>query len=323
LVRHAAILAQRRGLNRDDRIYSPMPFFWVGGLTMVLLAALTSGAGAVVQERFEPGQALELAEREHVTQISCWPNAAAAMAAHPDFATRDLSAVRGGTLIEALPVEQRPSTPDLMPMPLGMTETGGPHTSPDDYYAPLTESLRGTFGRALPGVEHSIAAADQDESTGRNRGELLLRGPLVMDSLYKVERHDAFTPDGWYPTGDLASFDSAGYLHFAGRATTVIKTAGSNVAPAEVESVLRELDGVTDAYVVGVQDEVRGQDVAAVIATEAGSTLDAEAVKRHAREQLSSFKVPRRVVFVSRDELPMLPTGKADLAALRSIFEAD
>jgi acyl-CoA synthetase (AMP-forming)/AMP-acid ligase II len=82
LVRHAAVLAGRRGLTRADRIYSPMPFFWVGGLTMVLLAALTSGCGAVVQERFEPLEALELAERERVTQISCWPNASQTLAAH-------------------------------------------------------------------------------------------------------------------------------------------------------------------------------------------------------------------------------------------------
>ena len=79
LVRHAALLAERRGLTSDDRIYSPMPFFWVGGLTMVLLAALVSGAAAVVvQDRFEPGEALDLIEREGVTQVSCWPDAAPA-----------------------------------------------------------------------------------------------------------------------------------------------------------------------------------------------------------------------------------------------------
>ena len=91
LVRHAALLAERRGLTSEDRIYSPMPFFWVGGLTMVLLAALVSGAAAVTQERFEPGEALDLIERERVTQVSCWPNASRQMADHPSFDGRDLA----------------------------------------------------------------------------------------------------------------------------------------------------------------------------------------------------------------------------------------
>ena len=119
LVRHAALLAERRGLTPADRIYSPMPFFWVGGITMVLLHALTSGAAAVVQERFEPGEALDLIERERVTHLSCWPNAARAMAEHESFPGRDLSAVRSGTLHEALPPELRPAAPDLAPTSLG------------------------------------------------------------------------------------------------------------------------------------------------------------------------------------------------------------
>jgi acyl-CoA synthetase (AMP-forming)/AMP-acid ligase II len=138
LVRHAALLAARRRLTRADRIYSPMPFFWVGGLTLVLLGALTSGAAALLQERFDAGEALELAEQERATQISCWPNASQAMAQHPTFASRDLSSVRGGTLLEALPDSHRPPSPDRAPMPLGMTETGGlcvPKTSSGVYAA--------------------------------------------------------------------------------------------------------------------------------------------------------------------------------------------
>ena len=90
LIRHAALLAARRDLGPHDRIYSPMPFFWVGGLIMVVLASYCSGACAVVQERFEPGEALDLIERERVTQVSCWPNAARQLAEHPTFPHRDL-----------------------------------------------------------------------------------------------------------------------------------------------------------------------------------------------------------------------------------------
>ncbi len=320
LVRHAALLAQRRGLTTRDRIYSPMPFFWAGGLTVVLLTALTSGAAVVTQERFDPGEALELAERERVTQISCWPNAARAMAEHPSFPQRDLSAVTGGTLIEALPIEHRPAARDLVSTPLGMTETGGPHTGPDDGYAPLPPEQRGTFGRTLPGMEHRIVDVETGvELAGDDEGEILVRGLFLMDALHKRERHETFTPDGWYATGDLGWFGADGLLRFTGRRTAMIKTAGANVSPAEVEGVLGAIPGIRAAYVFGVPAGDRGEDVAAVVVRDLQASLDVDELITNARRALATYKVPRHVRFVDEAEVPMLPTGKVDLVALRSL----
>ncbi len=321
LVRHAALLAQRRGLTARDRIYSPMPFFWVGGLTMVLLAALVSGAGAVVQERFEPGEALDLIERERVTQVSCWPNAARQLADHPTFAGRDLSSVRGGTLAEALPVEYRPATADRAPMPLGMTETGGPHTGHDDAYAVLPESLRGTLGRSLPGMEHVVV----DVESGRElppgqEGELLVRGAFVMDGFYKRERVDVFTPDGWYATGDLGWFGEDDHLRFTGRRTEMIKTGGSNVSPAEVEMALVQVPAVREAFVFGIPAGERGEDVAAVVVPAGPERIETSELTASLRVVLSSYKIPRHLRIVAEVDLPKLPTGKVDLASLRDLF---
>lgn len=326
LVRHAALLARRRGLTRDDRIYSPMPFFWVGGLTMVLLAALSSGAAAVVHERFDAGEALELMERERVTQVSCWFNAARAIAEHPTFSARDLRSVRGGTLWEALPPTIRPATPALAPMVLGMTETGGPHTGPDDAYAPLPEELQGSFGRSLPGMEHCVVDGDTGVEVGCDeQGEILVRGQFLMDGFYKQERHVTFTPDGWYATGDLGWFGADGHLRFAGRRTAMIKTGGSNVAPAEVEAALIQLPQVRAAFVFGISAGDRGEEVAAVVVPEAGEFVDPGSLSAALRESLSRYKVPRHYRVVAESNLPMLPTGKADLVALRALFtgEAD
>lgn len=320
IVRHAALLAERRGLTTRDRIYSPMPFFWAGGLTVVLLTALTSGAAAVTQERFDAGEALELAERERVTQISCWPNAARAMAEHPSFPGRDLSAVTGGTLIEALPVEHRPPARDRVSTFLGMTETGGPHTGPDDNYAPLPPEQRGTFGRTLPGMEHRIVDVETGfELTGDDEGEILVRGLFLMEGIHKRERHETFTPDGWYATGDLGWFGTDDLLRFTGRRTAMIKTAGSNVSPAEVEEVLGAIPGVRVAYVFGVPAGDRGEDVAAVVVRDPQSTLDTDDLVASARRELATYKVPRHVRFVGEAEVPMLPTGKVNLVALRSL----
>jgi acyl-CoA synthetase (AMP-forming)/AMP-acid ligase II len=323
LIRHAAEIAGLRGLTGADRIYSPMPFFWVGGLVTVLLYSLTSGAAAVVQQRFEPAEALELIERERVTFVACWPNAARTLADHPTFAERDLTSVRGGTLIEALPEARRPASADLNPIQLGMTETGGPHSNPDDTYAPLPEHLRGTFGRALPGIEYVVVDEAGTVLPAGELGELLVRGPFLMEQLYKTERHQAFTRDGWYPTGDLCSIDSDGNLRYAGRMTAMIKTAGSNVAPAEVEAVLREADGVRNAYVLGLPAGPRGEDVAAVVVPATDAELKTGDLAAHARELLSSFKVPRHWLVLAEAEVPMTATGKPDVPALRARLAGD
>ncbi|MEY2434531.1 MAG: hypothetical protein QOC92_4256 [Acidimicrobiaceae bacterium] len=321
LVRHAALLGERSGLTSQDRIYSPLPFFWVGGMTMVVLTALTSGAAAVVQERFEPGEALDLVERERVTQVACWPNAARAMADHPSFPERDLSTVRGGSLLKALPPELRPSVGDFVSTPLGMTETGGPHTSTDDPHLPPPEPRPGTFGRPIPGMEHRVVDPETGVEIARSdEGELLVRGAFLMSELYKQERHDTFTPDGWYATGDFGSFDCDGFLRFGGRMTAMIKSGGSNIAPAEVEAVLREIPGVRDAYVFGVPAGDRGDDVAAVIVQEDDASVEIIELESSARERLSSYKVPRHFRLLVEGDLPIMSTGKVDLSALRALF---
>jgi acyl-CoA synthetase (AMP-forming)/AMP-acid ligase II len=315
LIRHAALLAQRRKLLATDRIYSPMPLFWVGGLTMSLLFALTSGACALMQERFDAGEALDLIESERATRVSAWPTASRALADHPSFRDRDLSSVREGTLIEALPPELRPPSPDQSPLfsSLGMTETGGPHTMFEGN-RPLPDRLRGTFGRPVPGVEHVVL--DQDGLPTTGEGELAVRGPFVMDGIYKQERAETFTPSGWYRTADRGWFDEDGYLHFTGRQSAMIKTNGSNVAPGEVEAVLTALPSVESALVVGLDHPDRGQDVAAAVVRAPGAVVTANELIVHARRELSSFKVPRHVVFLSREDIPLLPTGKIDMAVL-------
>jgi acyl-CoA synthetase (AMP-forming)/AMP-acid ligase II len=207
-----------------------------------------------------------------------------------------------------------------------MTETGGPHTSPDDAYAPLSEALRGSVGRSLPGMEHRIVdratglPVDRDADT---EGEIHVRGRFLMEGLYKQERHRTFTPDGWYATGDLGWFGTDGHLRFTGRRTAMIKTSGSNVSPAEVESALAELPPVRAAFVFGVPAGERGEEVAAVVVPENGCALDPGELSTALRTSLSTYKVPRHYRVVPEGDLPMLPTGKADLVALRSLFDLD
>jgi acyl-CoA synthetase (AMP-forming)/AMP-acid ligase II len=324
LLRHSALLTQLRRIEHSDRLYCPMPFFWVGGLTTSLLYGLTCGCAIVTQERFEPAGALDLMERERVTLVQVWPNAARTLAEHPSFPRRDLSSVRGGTLPEALPDHLRPEAPDLYAGLFGMTETGGPHSNPEYPYSPLPYERRGTFGHGVSGIERRVMDPKTGETLEHGEiGELHVRGPFVMEQIYKRERHRTFNKDGWYATGDTCSIDEWGLLRFHGRRSPMIKTGGSNVAPREVEEVLACSPDVDAVYVLGVAAGVRGQDVAAVVVPSQDADPDASSLATFVRQRLAAFKVPRRWLIIDLASLPVLPTGKVDMQALRGFFDVE
>jgi acyl-coenzyme A synthetase/AMP-(fatty) acid ligase len=206
-----------------------------------------------------------------------------------------------------------------------MTETGGPHTMVEVPDTPLPPELRGSFGIPLPGVvQHRIVdSASGVEATPGQEGDIQVRGLILMNGIYKQERHEVFGADGWYATGDRGWFDDAGHLHFTGRASTLIKTAGSNVSPAEVESVLDSMPDVLHSFVVGLPHPVRGEVVAAAVVPCHGVELSCDGLRSHARRHLSSFKVPTIVRLFTENDLPMLPTGKVDRRELIRILSAD
>jgi acyl-CoA synthetase (AMP-forming)/AMP-acid ligase II len=210
LIRHAFNLNAFRDLRADDRIFSPMPFFWVGGLVFTLMAAMHTGAFMLCEEAFEPGETLALLERERATIVAGWPHYSKAMMEHPSFKSRDLSSIRSGNLYDILPPELRPKDPELRSNSLGMTETCGPHTI-ERMDVDRPEALRSSFGRSVPGTEHKIV----DPADGRvlppgELGEVCVRGYQLMQGLYKVEREDSFDRDGFYHTGDAGYFDADG-----------------------------------------------------------------------------------------------------------------
>jgi len=278
------------------------------------------GAFLLCEEAFEPGATLALLERERATIVAGWPNYTKALAEHPSLASRDLSSVRSGSLHAVLPEHARPADLELRSNSLGMTETCGPHTY-DRMDVDLPGHLRGSFGHAVPGVEHKIV----DPETGATLppgefGEICVRGYSVMLGLHKHERDDVFDRDGYYHTGDAGYFDADGVLYFKARLGEMIKTAGANVAPREVEVVIETFPEVVSAFVVGLPDPVRGQNVAVAVVLKRGAQLDAGTARARLREQLSSYKVPGRWLFAANEELPFTDSGKIDKQRLAALL---
>jgi acyl-CoA synthetase (AMP-forming)/AMP-acid ligase II len=162
----------------------------------------------------------------------------------------------------------------------------------------------------------------KDPETGRGCepgeiGELWLRGPFLMEGYLGRERHETFDADGWFCTGDLFHVDGEGLFHFHGRRSDMIKTAGANVSPREVEAAIAELTGLV-AHVLGVDDPARGQLVAAVVRVPAGETgPEPDDLRQRLRARLSAYKVPQRVLVLADADVPMMSSGKLDLRALQ------
>ena len=312
-------VADRLGLTADDRTWGYLPFFFTGGLVAVALATLSRGGAVLLQEVFDAGAALRLMERHTCTTIFAWPHQAEALVAHPDFAHTKLQLRKGpgaqtswaARLFQ--PNHQAVGT-------WGMTESG-PMAASSRWDDPLPVRA-GSHGRPMPGLEFCIV----DPATGRvlavdQEGELLVRGTSMMVHYYKTAPADCFDANGYFHTGDLARLDATGHLHFLGRIKDVIKTAGVNVAAAEVEAALQEHPAVKVAYVVGVPHPARGENVVAFVVLGDVRGTAAELI-RYCRERLASYKVPRHVFVCSEADVPVLGSGKVNKQALRALAAA-
>jgi acyl-CoA synthetase (AMP-forming)/AMP-acid ligase II len=282
------------GCRDEARILCAMPFFWIGGL-LAITGALHEPVTLVVMPKLAAGTALDLAEQERVTGIVGWPAFTQKLREHPSFSARDLSSapmLRDGPLDIAMT-----NVPDGFPVHRTMTETAGG-------FAHTEMRIVDEDGNAVPPGEI---------------GELLVRGIGMMAGYNKRERFETFDADGWYHTGDrVYRSDDDPRLFYVGRTTDLIKSAGANVSPLEVEAVLQEVPGIAQCVVLGVDHAERGEQVCAVVVPSAA--VDLPSLDRQARERLSSYKVPTRWVIVTSDEIPTLPSGKFDRKSLRSLI---
>jgi acyl-CoA synthetase (AMP-forming)/AMP-acid ligase II len=142
-------------------------------------------------------------------------------------------------------------------------------------------------------------------------GEYWVRGYGLMSGLYKREREETFTPDGYYRTGDLGYFEH-GQVYFKSRLNEMIKTKAANVAPAEVEAVLVGFPDVRVAVVAGIAHEEWGQEVAAAVVAKEGHSIDVDDLRARLRAQISPYKVPTVVLVLPEEELPYLSSSKVD-----------
>lgn len=321
LLGHQTNLNEIRGLAAHDRLFSNSPFFWIGGFAFGLLATLLSGATLICSNATDAGATLDLIDAEHPTMTNGFAAAIAHLTRHPTYPDRSFAA-RRGNLYPVMATDIRPADVALRHNMLGMTEAGsvllisGDETDQPEY-------RRGSYGRLAPGFEATVIDPDTGAAVGiGDTGELCIRGRYVMQGYYGRSRTECFDADGWFHTGDLVHTDDDGFFYFAARAGSMIKTAGANVTPAEVERALGDILG-SDVliHVLGLPDSQRGQIVAAVIGMDDAAYFDEAAVRHALKTTLSAYKVPAVFAVCKRADIPLMSSGKVDLHALTKLFD--
>jgi acyl-CoA synthetase (AMP-forming)/AMP-acid ligase II len=320
LIRHQNNLNEVRAYKAHEILFCNSPFFWIGGVGYSLLATILAGGTLVCSNAPDASGVLDLIERTRPTMVNGFAQLVAHLPKDPSFSGRDLSSIRRGNLYPIMPDDVKPADPELRHNMLGSTETGSVCLTSEDE-SDQSEGRRGSFGRPVPGFDTRIV----DPETGAacpvgELGELWLRGPFLMEGYYGRERHETFQPDGWYRTGDLFYVDDDGFFYFKGRGSEMIKTSGANVSPREVEAAILEETGLV-AHVVGIDDEERGQLVAAAVRVPAGRAApEPDELVSRLRARLSAYKVPKLIMIMSDADVPMMSSGKLDLRALKERF---
>jgi acyl-CoA synthetase (AMP-forming)/AMP-acid ligase II len=296
------------------RVYTPMPFFWLAGQIHGLFPTLIVGGTVICSEDFVPAEILQLIADEHADRVYMTKSQAMHIMASSAFASSDRSSIKIGFPTELLPANLPVEASARLAaagryMGLGMSETYGPY-----WYGapPHTRDIDAQelypdvppLSYVPPGFEVKILDAQGHEVADGEAGEICVRGRGLMLGMCKRTRQATFDNEGFYHTGD-GGLVQGDLVYFRGRINDLIKTAGANVSPEEVERAMLLLPGVTMAVVVGIPHSVRGQDVAAAVVLEANAQLTADDLRSFLRARLSRFMVPRHIVFFDRVDIPL------------------
>lgn len=304
----------------------PVPLFHVTGLVPVMLGAFVGGSKLVMTYKWDPDRALELIERERVTNFVGVPTMSWDLLEAATFEQRDTSsllAVGGGgapmppELVKRIEDNFSKGRPSLG---YGMTETNayGPGNAGDDFIAHPTST-----GRAVPIMDLRVTDPLGDELDVGETGEIWFRGPMLIRGYWNRPDATADTiVDGWLRSGDIGRIDADGFVYVSDRAKDMVLRGGENIFSAEVEAAIYEHPAVYEAAVYGIPHERLGEELACHVMVKDGESLGVDELRAFVGERLANFKVPTKVTIVT-EQLPRNASGKILKRELRDALLAD
>jgi long-chain acyl-CoA synthetase len=303
-------------LTSTDVVLGLAPLCHITGTVAQLCCALLNGAALVLMHRFDPHEAWRAVERHRVTFGVAAITAFVAMRGSPERGRRDVSSVRlfvtGGAPAPAAIVDSfARDTGIALRNAYGLTETTSLCTGvPVGTRAPLHASGALSVGRAVGATALRVVEVPSGRDVNPGvAGELLVRGPQVCAGYWKnpIATSELLCGD-WLRTGDVAVIDAAGWVYIIDRIKDMIVASGYKVWPREIEDVLVEHSAVSEACVIGVPDDYRGENVRAYVTLRSSSAVALEELDEFARTRLAAYKRPREIRIV--DSLPKTLSGK-------------
>jgi len=297
-------------LRPDDVIFGALPLFHSFGQVVGMGCAIASGACLTLLTRFDPGRALEIIKRDQVTVLPGVPTMYAAILHNAGGNAGDVASLRlcvsGGA---SMPVELMRAFEKAFDCMI-LEGYGLSETSPvASFNHPDRPRKPGTIGQPISGVDMRVQTDDGEPLPSDVVGEIAIRGRNVMKGYWRRPEETAeVMAGGWFRTGDLGRVDDEGYFSIVDRKKDMIIRGGLNVYPREFEEVLYEHPAVAEAAVIGVTDDILGEEVAAVVTLKPGASASPEELRDHVKGQLAAYKYPRYVWITA--ELPHGDTGK-------------
>ncbi|HXA47123.1 MAG TPA: long-chain fatty acid--CoA ligase [Burkholderiaceae bacterium] len=323
----AMSLLVQETLTPDDIYLHAAPMFHLANGAMAMAQILKGGVHAFLPA-FSPVALMQTIARDKVTHVVLVPVMIQMLVDHPALKEHDLSSLRsiaygGAPISEAVLDRAFAALPGVeFSQGYGMTELSPMASSLTAYYhtpAGRKEGKLRSAGRALCTVEIKVVDADDIEVPRGLVGEVIVRGPNVMQGYWQKPKETAAAiRNGWMHTGDGAYMDKDGFIFIVDRLKDMIVSGGENIYCGEVESAIARHPAVATCAVVGIPDDKWGEVVHAVVVKKAGAEVSAEEIQRHCKELIAGYKCPHSVEF--RDALPISGAGKVLKTALREPF---
>ena len=306
---------------------APTPLFHVTANNCILHPCTLIGGKIVFMHKWDTGRALELIERERVTNLSGVPTMSRELLLHPDWSKRDVSSLKfmggGGAPLQPDLVEKidKSLTSGAPSTGYGLTETSGIVTA---NASRLYLAKPASCGRVVPTLDAKLVdeVGDDLPSGPDVVGELCVRGAVVIKGyLNRAEATADAIRDGWFHTGDIARIDEDGFVFIVDRAKDMVLRGGENVYCSEVESAIYEHPDIAEAAVFGVPDERLGEDVAAAVVLRDGAAMTVGELQTYLSERIAKYKIPS-TIWIRGDALPRNANGKVMKSKLREELSA-
>lgn len=307
------------GITEEDKAIIPVPIYLVTGLIAVFGLMIHIGGTVCLNRFFDAKRVLEDINKYGITFFHASPTVFTLILKerkhYPELPMLRMFACGSCNM----PPEKIKMLHEWLPKSefrtiYGLTETTSPGTVfPTDA---SSSPYIGSSGIPIPGSAYKIVDEEGNEVKDGEQGEILVKGSNITENYYKSKR--VALEDEWLHTGDIGWFNTEGYLYIADRKKDMINRGGEKICSYDVENKLLEMNGVEDAAVVGIPDELYGEVPAALIKLKKGTVIEEAEIKAFLKSQMASYKVPQKILFT--ENIPLTENMKINKRKVRKMF---